>query len=141
MLPDSIPHEDILEEVSGQCGVSTERIADIYPCSPVQEGLLTLSIKQPGAYVARPVFQLAEGADLEKFKSAWQKVVDEMDILRTRIVHTESANFVQAVITEVPISWELATELDDLTNDSIDLAQNNGGLLTGYAIVESGPSR
>ncbi|GLA80039.1 nonribosomal peptide synthase [Aspergillus tubingensis] len=141
MLPESLSREDILEEVSDQCGVPTERIADIYPCSPVQEGLVTLSIKQPGAYVARPVFQLAEGADLEKFKAAWQKVVDEMDILRTRIVHTESANFVQAVVTDAPISWEMATELEDLTNDTIDLAKNNGGLLTGYAIVETGLSR
>ncbi|KAL3261959.1 hypothetical protein ABHI18_003269 [Aspergillus niger] len=141
MLPESLSRDDILEEVSDQCGVPMDRIADIYPCSPVQEGLLTLSIKQPGAYVARPVFQLAEGADLDKFKAAWQKVVNEMDILRTRVVHTESANFVQAVLTDVPILWETATDLDDLANDTIDLAKNNGGLLTGYAIVESGHSR
>ncbi|PYI12597.1 non-ribosomal peptide synthetase [Aspergillus sclerotiicarbonarius CBS 121057] len=137
ILPHLLPLEDILEEVSGQCGVPKDRVADLYPCSPVQEGLLTLSIKQPGAYVARPVFQLAEGADLEKFKAAWQKVVDEMDILRTRIVHTETANFVQAVLTDAPISWELATDFDALTNESIDLARNNGGLLTGYGIVKS----
>ncbi|RAK95786.1 nonribosomal peptide synthase Pes1 [Aspergillus ibericus CBS 121593] len=135
ILPQSLSLEEILEEVSGQCGVPKEQISDLYPCSPMQEGLLTLSIKQPGAYVARPVFQLAKGADLEKFKAAWQKVVDEMDILRTRIVHTESANFVQAVLTDAPISWELATDFDGLTGESIDLARNNGGLLTGYGIV------
>ncbi|PWY83154.1 nonribosomal peptide synthase Pes1 [Aspergillus sclerotioniger CBS 115572] len=136
ILPQSLSLEDILEEVSSQCGVPKEQIADLYPCSPVQEGLLTLSIKQSGAYVARPVFQLAEGADLKKFKVAWQKVVDEMDILRTRIVHTETANFVQAVLTDAPISWDSATDFDSLSNESIDLARDNGGLLTGYGIVE-----
>ncbi|PYH90319.1 nonribosomal peptide synthase Pes1 [Aspergillus ellipticus CBS 707.79] len=135
LLPASLSREEILDEVSSQCDIAKQLISDIYPCSPVQEGLLTLSIKQPGSYVARPVFQLTEGADLEKFKAAWQKTVDEMDILRTRIVHTESANFVQAVLTEATIFWDFATDFDSLTNESIDLAKNNGGSMTGYGIV------
>ncbi|PWY81945.1 nonribosomal peptide synthase Pes1 [Aspergillus heteromorphus CBS 117.55] len=137
LLPASLSREEIMEEVVSQCGVDRQQISDIYPCSPVQEGLLTLSIKQSGAYVARPVFQLAEGADLQKFKAAWQMTVDEMDILRTRIVHTESANFVQAVLTSTTISWDFATDFDSLAGGTIDLAKNNGGMMTGYGIVES----
>ncbi|PYH46246.1 nonribosomal peptide synthase Pes1 [Aspergillus saccharolyticus JOP 1030-1] len=136
LLPTSVTQEEILDEVTEQCSVPKPMIADLYPCSPVQEGLLTLSIKQQGSYIARPVFQLAEDVDLEKFKNAWQQTVDEMEILRTRVVHTETANFLQAVLAEAPITWDHAENFDTLTNEGFDLSKNDGGSLTGYGIVE-----
>ncbi|RAL11456.1 nonribosomal peptide synthase Pes1 [Aspergillus homomorphus CBS 101889] len=136
LLPASVTQDEMLDEVAEQCGVPKQLITDLYPCSPVQEGLLTLSIKQQGSYIARPVFQLAEDVDLDKFKSAWQQAVDEMDILRTRVVHTEAANFVQAVLAEAPITWDHAKDFDTLTNEGFDLTKNDGGSLTGYGIVE-----
>ena len=139
LLPDSAKLEDILEEVADQCRVDKKSIADIYPCSPVQEGLLTLSIKQSGAYIAQPTFCLADGVDIDKFKIAWQQTVNQLDILRTRIVHTESANFVQAVLHGETISWASAETLDNLPSDTLE--SHNGGLLTGYTIVESNTRR
>ncbi|RAH74069.1 nonribosomal peptide synthase Pes1 [Aspergillus aculeatinus CBS 121060] len=136
LLPDSITQDEVLDEVSEQCCVPKQLITDLYPCSPVQEGLLTLSIKQKGSYIARPVFQLAEDVDLDDFKAAWQQTVDEMDILRTRVVHTEAANFLQAVLAEAPITWDHAKDFDALANEGFDLTTNDGGSLTGYGIVE-----
>ncbi|KAL4914140.1 hypothetical protein BDW62DRAFT_148110 [Aspergillus aurantiobrunneus] len=137
LTPDSVPLHDILEEVSDQCGVTKEAISDIYPCSAVQEGLLTLSIKHRGAYVARSYYRLAANVDLEKFRASWQQVADEFDILRTRIVHTEAAGFLQVVLEKERISWTLETTLDNSTDDTIE---GSGGLLAKYAIVHLGPS-
>ncbi|RHZ60208.1 nonribosomal peptide synthase Pes1 [Aspergillus thermomutatus] len=137
LLPSSVDREQLLEEVADQCDVPRASIVDLYPCSPVQEGLLTLSVKQNGAYIAQPIFRLSEGIDLDKFKAAWQQVVDELDILRTRIVHTESLNFLQAVVDKEEISWASATTLNELIAESPDLPKHNGGRLTGYAIAES----
>ncbi|KAH2309016.1 Nonribosomal peptide synthetase 1, partial [Aspergillus fumigatus] len=141
LLPASVDREQLLEEVAEQCGVPRASIVDLYPCSPVQEGLLTLSVKQNGAYIAQPIFRLSEGIDLDMFKAAWQQVVDELDILRTRIVHTESLNFLQAVIDKEEISWASATTLDELTAESPELPRHNGGRLTGYAIAASQTGR
>ncbi|KAL4865220.1 hypothetical protein BDV12DRAFT_200342 [Aspergillus spectabilis] len=136
LVPHSVPMHEILEEVADQCGITEESISDIYPCSAVQEGLLTLSIQQRGAYVAQARYQLAANVDLKKFKASWQQVVDEFDILRTRIVHTEVIGFLQVVLKRERISWTLETTFDDLSPDNLE---NNGGPLAKYAIVQQGP--
>lgn len=137
LAPQSVPLHDTLHEVSDKCGVAEDVISDIYPCSPVQEGLLTLSIQHHGAYVARSIYRLAADVDIEKFKATWQQVADEFDILRTRIVHVEDAGFLQVVLKRERISWTLETTLDDSHDESMS---NNGGLLAKYAIVQLGPS-
>ncbi|KAL5341859.1 hypothetical protein BJX70DRAFT_395585 [Aspergillus crustosus] len=137
LIPDSVPMHDIWEEVYEQCGITEDSISDIYPCSPVQEGLLTLSIQQQGAYVARALYKLADNADLKRFKASWQQVVDEFDILRTRIIHTEATGFLQVVLKKERISWTLGTAFDDLPQDDLE---NAGGPLAKYAIVQQGPA-
>ncbi|KAL2836009.1 hypothetical protein BJY01DRAFT_252206 [Aspergillus pseudoustus] len=132
LVPDSAPLQAILEEASSQCDVIEETIADAYPCSAVQEGLITLSIQHRGAYVARSAFQLAPTIDLARFKAAWQQTVGELDILRTRIVHTEAAGFLQIVLQKERISWTMEISFDDLMQDTLE---SNGGRLAKYAIV------
>ena len=128
--------EPILDEIVEQCKFERDLIQDAYPCSFLQEGLLTLSIRQAGAYVAHNVFRLPADLDLDRFKAAWQKTVDEVDILRTRIVHMESSAFVQLVMTPQPITWQTAQSLDDVNTEEIKLPLHNGGALTQYTIID-----
>lgn len=141
LLPSGIDVGALLDEITDNCAVTYDLISDVYPCSAVQEGLLTLSVKQHGAYVAQPVFRLAGGADLDRFKAAWQQTVADLDILRTRIVHTEAMNFAQVVLKEAPISWVHTESFDQLPSDSVELPKHNGAPLTGYAIVQPRGSR
>jgi amino acid adenylation domain-containing protein len=140
LLPASLTREEALREVTEQGRVPEESVSDVYPCSPVQEALLTLSIKQQGAYIARPIFKLTDKVDLGRFKSAWQQTVNELDILRTRIVHTDSVGFLQVVLDREPIAWTTATTIDEIMDDTPELPMHNGGLLTGYGIVQPGDS-
>ncbi|KAL4969111.1 nonribosomal peptide synthase Pes1 [Aspergillus stella-maris] len=137
LVPESAPLQEILEEITDQCGITEESISDVYPCSALQEGLLTLSIKNPGAYVARAIYRLAADIDLDKFKSSWQNVADEFDILRTRIVHTEAAGFLQVVLKRERISWTLETTLGNVDDEAVG---GSGALLAKYSIVQLGPS-
>lgn len=132
LLPGTINREELLAEVASTCGVLKSAICDVYPCSALQEGLITASFRQPGAYVANPVLKLARNVDVETFKAAWQKTVDEIDILRTRIIHTAAANFVQAVLKPSPIDWDRSAS---------DVATRPGGPLAGYRIMDTGYSR
>ncbi|KAJ5637561.1 hypothetical protein N7490_007440 [Penicillium lividum] len=136
VLPSGVDLELLLDEISEGCLVSKDCVTDVYPCSAVQEGLLTMSIKHHGAYVAQPAFRLAEGADIDRFKAAWEQTVVDLDILRTRIIHTEAMNFAQVILKEDPISWVHAESFSQLPNDSIELPKFNGARLTGYAIVQ-----
>jgi len=128
--------DPILEEIVEQCHVDREMVQDAYPCSLLQEGLLTLSIRQAGAYVAHNIFKIPVDLDIERFKSVWQKTVDEVDILRTRIVHMESSAFIQVVIKPEPIVWHAATKLEDVKTEDIKLPTHNGGSLIQFTIVE-----
>ncbi|KAJ5107519.1 hypothetical protein N7456_004194 [Penicillium angulare] len=135
LLPSGVDLEGLLDEVIEGCVIHKDSIADVYPCSAVQEGLLTLSVKQHGAYVAQPAFRLADGVDLGRFKVAWEQTVADLDILRTRIIHTEAMNFAQAILKEDPIEWVNVESFEQLPGDFTELPKYNGARLTGYGIV------
>ncbi|PKY07567.1 nonribosomal peptide synthase Pes1 [Aspergillus campestris IBT 28561] len=141
LLPTSLTRDEVLEEIADQCEVEEESIYDVYPCSAVQEGLITMSMKQRGAYLARPVFRLTEKVDLQQFQYAWQQTVNELEILRTRIVHTDSSTFVQAVLDDELIDWNFKATLEEAVDDAVNLPEHNGGRLTDYTIVSSKASR
>ncbi|KAM5489397.1 NRPS cluster protein [Microsporum audouinii] len=127
----------VKSEVSQLCRISLDLVHDIYPCSSLQEGLIALSLKQPGAYVAHNVFKLSSSLNLELFKAAWQKTVDDLTTLRTRIVHTASSNFLQVVLKHDTISWHSARSLEELSGEAATVPSFNGGGLTKYTIVEA----
>ncbi|KAI4152398.1 MAG: hypothetical protein L6R39_001827, partial [Caloplaca ligustica] len=120
----------LLDEIVAQCRVEKSQLADAYPCSPLQEGLITLSIKQPGAYVANNVFLLPEAVDLDAFKSAWEKAIQDMDILRTRIVHTSDSRFIQAVLKQENIEWHSEV------SDEVRLPEHSGSPLMRFTLVD-----
>jgi hypothetical protein len=110
-----------------------ESIQDAYPCSPLQEGLIALSTKSPGAYVAQNVYQLPSDINLDRFKKAWEMVFEHESMLRTRVVHTKEHGFLQVVVRDSP-SWNRVSseeELDRLRK----LPPHNGGILSQYTIV------
>lgn len=132
--------DQLLDEIVAQCCVEKEQLADAYPCSALQEGLITLSIKQPGAYVANNIFRLPEAVDLDAFKAAWERAIEDMAILRTRIVHTSDSTFVQAVLKEEHIEWHSAERLGDVTDAPVPLPEHSGSPLMRFTLVDSGSS-
>ncbi|KAI4100225.1 MAG: hypothetical protein L6R37_005597 [Teloschistes peruensis] len=124
--------DQILDEIMTQCQIEKDQLVDAYPCSALQEGLITLSIKQPGAYVANNVFRLPEAVDIDAFKSAWEKAVQDMDILRTRIIHIDST-FVQAVLRKEEIEWHSADRLEDI---DVRLPERSGSPLMRFTLVD-----
>ena len=129
---------DVEEEVSRQCDVPADSIEDVYPCTPLQEGLFVLSVKQAGAYVARHCYQLPSSLDLAQYKSAWNTMYKASAILRTHIVQLDNAGrnkrggLYQAVVNK-PLVWQRATSLDEFgASRPVSL----GGPLAEFAIVE-----
>ena len=141
LIPADAPREEVLADASEVCGVEVEAIEDVYPCSPVQAGLITSSTSKPGAYVVRSIYRLAPQIDLAKFKAAWQKTVNDLPILRTRIVHTADAGFCQVVLREAPIAWRYQKTVPKHSDSVPALPSTEGDVLTDYAIVENGSER
>lgn len=73
-----------------KCSLSSDqKLEDVFPCTPLQEGLMALAVKQPGSYIAKRVYKLAETIDVDHFRSSWEQTVQLCSNLRTRIVMNE----------------------------------------------------
>ncbi len=133
-----LPQADLLiEELAEHCQVPREVIQDAYPTSALQEAFVTLSLKQPGAYVAQHILALSSTIDMRKLKSAWESAVREMELLRTRIVHTASGSFVQVVLSEDPIEWHEFSTLEQAEEQALSIPPHNGGRLSAYTLVRT----
>src|SRR6185295_11869863 len=68
--------------------MSRTNIEDIYPLSPMQQGLLfhTLYASQPGVYFMQVGWTLRGALDVPALVHAFQEVVDRHPILRTAFV-------------------------------------------------------
>ncbi|KAG7001438.1 hypothetical protein G7Y79_00031g065530 [Physcia stellaris] len=128
----------LFPEVSSQCDIEVDKIEDLYPCTPFQEGVMVLSIRQPGAYVVQNSFELStdQSLDLETFCLAWDTVVKSNPILRSRIIQSDRAGLMQVVVKE-PIQWLFHDDLDDYFQKSKELSMGFGTRLTRYAIVST----
>jgi hypothetical protein len=134
---DYLPTSNVLDEVAQQCRIPKSNVQDAYPTSPLQDALLTLSIKQPGAYVAQHVLALPISVDINKFTAAWEEAVQEIDILRTRIIQLRSGTFLQAVLAEDPINWQEAVSLAEAEGEALKIPSHLGGHLASYTLVTS----
>jgi amino acid adenylation domain-containing protein/non-ribosomal peptide synthase protein (TIGR01720 family) len=135
LLHQPLARAQVLNELAEQCRISKDKIQDAYPLSPLQEAFIALSIKQRGAYVAQHILALAKSVDLQKFKAAWDKAVQETDLLRTRIAQLQSGTFLQTVLVEDPISWRETSTLKEAEDEVTSLPEHLGGKLAAYAIV------
>ncbi|MEZ1318102.1 non-ribosomal peptide synthase/polyketide synthase [Pseudomonas fluorescens] len=84
-------------------------IEDVYPLSPMQQGMLFHAVYQEtsGDYINQMRLDV-EGLEPERFHQAWQAAVDAHDILRTRFVwQGELPAPVQVVSKHAPMPYSL----------------------------------
>ena len=102
--------------------MSSEHIEDIYPLSPMQQGMLFHSIYTPetGVYVEQLNCRLVGSLNVSAFERAWQMAVDRNPILRTAFVWEELDEPVQVVHKQValPIAQQDWRTLSSLEKDS-----------------------
>jgi amino acid adenylation domain-containing protein len=86
-------------------------VQDVYPLSPLQEGILFDTVYAPGSgvYVTQIVWTLRGDLDARVLLQAWQRVVDRQPALRTCCVWEDQQRPIQLVLRRVSLPWE---ELD-----------------------------
>ncbi|OQE37215.1 hypothetical protein PENCOP_c010G01994 [Penicillium coprophilum] len=99
-------------QAASACTVNEADIEDLFPCTPLQTGLLALTIKSRGDYTGRNVLELGSLVDVHRFEHAWEELVRVVPILRTRIIDIPGHGFVQAVVKEKP-SWSKARSVEE----------------------------
>lgn len=134
--------QDSVAELAKLCDTDIADIEDAYPCTPLQEGLLSLTLKEPGDYVLQSVMELPPDTDMDRFRYAWEQTAQEAAILRTRLV-SSSFGLLQVVCKEsIPwntpsISLEEYLELDKLEPVGLGIPLTRYGLVKGSRSLDA----
>lgn len=98
LLKASINVQAARDEIASLCDIDATQIEDIFPCTPLQEGLLALTARRSGDYIARYVFELRPSVNIDQFEAAWHEVIRTTPILRTRIADLTEQGLIQVII-------------------------------------------
>ena len=135
LLHPGLDREDGRLNAAMHCSVTAEQIEDIFPCTPLQQGLLAMTVKRAGDYIARFVFELQPVTDIERFKRAWEETVATISILRTRIVDLRDQGLVQVVVDE-RVAWGVGDDLDAYVRNDEERLMELGYALSRHALIE-----
>jgi hypothetical protein len=88
---------------------SPRDIEDIFPLSPLQQGMLFHSVYAPetGVYFEQSCWKLNGSLDSAALERAWQKVVDRHPALRTAYLWEELGETLQIVHRRVSVPMEM----------------------------------
>src|SRR5687768_8633937 len=88
--------------------MSNKNIEDVYPVSPVQEGMLFHSLyeAESGVYISQFTCSL-KGLNIKMFEQAWQRVTERHSVLRTAFVWKGGEKNLQVVGRQVKVSVKL----------------------------------
>ncbi|ORX92132.1 hypothetical protein K493DRAFT_377413 [Basidiobolus meristosporus CBS 931.73] len=150
--PDDL--EQLLEVDVAQNGITPEHVEDIYPCSPLQEGLFALGMRSSSDYLTQQVFVCKPEVDLALLKSAWASVIEANPILRTTIVFTNSGHphlgGLQVVLVGGHMDWtvikcpsntDITTELSKVLKQDQERGIEMGKLLARFTVLRDDQCR
>jgi surfactin family lipopeptide synthetase C len=83
-------------------------VEDVYPLSPLQEGMLFHTLEAPGSgvYIEQVDMELAGPLDPMALRDAWRRAVDRHPALRTAFFWEGLERPVQVVRRQVPLDWQ-----------------------------------
>ncbi|MET0497199.1 MAG: non-ribosomal peptide synthase/polyketide synthase [Steroidobacteraceae bacterium] len=136
ITPSDLPLAQLTQAQLDELPVVAERIEDLYPLTPMQQGVLFHSL-QAGlgdAYISQLRMDI-DGLDVQRFHAAWRAACERHDVLRTGFLHRGETPL-QWVARQVPLvfdeyDWrhigDCDTQLDDFADAErarpFDLAQ------------------
>ncbi|KAH8810602.1 hypothetical protein F5884DRAFT_698551 [Xylogone sp. PMI_703] len=124
----------LISESAVLCNVGKDEVEDVYPCTPLQEGLMAISARTSGSYIAKHVFELPLSCDVQRLRDAWQVVFTANGILRTRIVEVHGGLY-QVVLKNRDINWKLTDSLEHYLEDEEAKTMGLGQPLNRFAII------
>jgi amino acid adenylation domain-containing protein len=121
-------------ESAALCGVDASHVEDVYPCTPLQEGLMALSAKFQDAYVAQRVATLP--IDVAKpLKKAFDQIIEGSPILRTRIINVPGRGLFQVVLKDGQLVREHGSDVSEYLRLDREEHMDLGKALFRYGLV------
>jgi hypothetical protein len=111
-------------------------VESVYPCSPLQQGILVSQSKDPKAYIVYAVWKIRSAREmpfsLQNLKNAWKRVVRYHTVLRTIFCEsgTTDSAFAQIVLrADTPAAEPIMNVLDYQGTDPIEFLRSSASAL------------
>lgn len=137
--PSSSDREDELADIALQCGLSTEDIEDIYPCTSLQQSMLAATQQRPTAYLVRQVYALSDSIDFSRFRTMWDVMVQQAPVMRTHILLGQRSGSLQVLSKKAP-TWQTHDNLEAYVAEDQARAMAIGQPLMRFALVHQKPN-
>ncbi|UPK92404.1 hypothetical protein LCI18_003339 [Fusarium solani-melongenae] len=140
LVGNEVDIEALRQNISTQCDIDSAKVQDAYPCTPLQEGLISLASKRPGDYVMQAVLELSPEVSMTKFQAAWEETIKTIDVLRTQIVHCQGYDKLGLlqVILNSSVNWINAIGLEWYLQADRKQVMGLNDPLARYALVHDG---
>ncbi|KAE8823734.1 hypothetical protein PTNB85_09859 [Pyrenophora teres f. teres] len=135
LLGEDVDTAQVREEVAAMCSIDASIVEDMYPCSPLQEGLMSLTAKRAGDYIMQSVLELRADVDEHAFRAAWEHIVRSTAVLRTRIVQRSELGLLQVVVEE-KVQWVESESLEEYLREDKAVSMGLGDRLARYTLVK-----
>ncbi|MEO4013076.1 non-ribosomal peptide synthase/polyketide synthase [Pseudomonas sp. P2663] len=117
--PSDFPLARISQAQLDALPVAVSTLEDLYPLSPMQQGMLFHTLYEPevGAYISQLRLDI-QGLDPQRFAQAWQTALERHDILRSSFHWQGLDTAHQAIVRHVALPLEVleATDTDALAD-------------------------
>ncbi|KZF21742.1 amino acid adenylation [Xylona heveae TC161] len=128
----------LCEKISNEWRLDQTSILDIYPCSPMQKGLLALTTRESKTKTLQKIYSLSKKIDIARFQYAWERIVAQNDIFRTRIVFTSNNNQLFQVLLDEHITWNTSENLKEYLHQDMSKPFGYGTPLVRLALFPNG---
>jgi amino acid adenylation domain-containing protein/non-ribosomal peptide synthase protein (TIGR01720 family) len=98
--------DEIIYALTGPAGQGEDNlIEEIYPLSPMQQGMLFHALYAPGRelYCVQLSCELPHGLNVKAFERAWEQVIERHAVLRTAFVWSQATEPFQVVYRREPV--------------------------------------
>ncbi|MET0342257.1 MAG: non-ribosomal peptide synthase/polyketide synthase [Polyangiales bacterium] len=129
--------DDALERLP----VPVDEIEDVYPLSPMQQGMLLHTLLEPGSgiYLMQEIYHFDRPMDPSAFDAAWRAVIARHAQLRTSYVWQGEGTMLQVVHREVPspVEYHDWSALTPEAQEHALRALVEGELRTGFDLAQA----
>ncbi|MDZ5604327.1 amino acid adenylation domain-containing protein [Pseudomonas sp. RP23018S] len=115
VTPSDFPLAPLSQAQLDALPIPARNIDDIFPLSPMQEGLLvhTLLEQHSGIYFMQECYTIREPLDYALFDAAWQQVVQRYEAVRASFLWNTGGELLQVIHRDTPVQVTLL-DLSDL---------------------------
>ena len=141
--PSDFPLAQLTQEQIDALPIPTAEIEDVYPLTPMQEGLLLHTLLEPGTgiYYMQDRYRINSALDPERFAQAWQAVVARHEALRASFSWNAGEAMLQIIHKpgKTPVDYQDWRGLDEIAQEARLQALHKQEREAGFELLREAP--